>query len=86
MLHLRALIHRVRVLDVENDSDRAEGDTTSAFKSSKILDVTKSDDSSKQRDWEENRKVHENGSCRIVMSLTSSTHEDWVGRKPFGMP
>jgi hypothetical protein len=27
-LHLRALIHRVRVLDVENTADRAEGETT----------------------------------------------------------
>src|SRR5210317_2562336 len=26
MLHLRALIHRVRVLDVENTADRAEGE------------------------------------------------------------
>ena len=41
MLRLRALIHRVRVLDVENTADRAEGETI-ATKMISILEEMKS--------------------------------------------
>jgi len=40
MLHLRTLIHRVRVLDAENDADRAEGDQI-CFKMTSIIDEMK---------------------------------------------
>jgi hypothetical protein len=49
MLHLRVLIHRVRVLDVENETDRAEGDII-CFKMVSIIDEMKSDPS-KEHDW-----------------------------------
>jgi len=50
MMHLRALIHRVRVLDVDNETDRAEGDMI-CFKMVSIIDEMKSDPS-KKHDWE----------------------------------
>ena len=40
MMILRALIHRVRVLDAENDADRAEGDQI-CFKMNSIIDEMK---------------------------------------------
>ena len=40
MMILRALIHRIRVLDVENDADRAEGDQN-CFKMNSIIDEMK---------------------------------------------
>ena len=48
MLHLHVLLHRVRVLDEENDADRAEGDQT-CFKMLSIIDEMKSHHS--QREW-----------------------------------
>jgi len=48
MLYLRALIHRVRVLNAENDDDTAEGDQI-CFKMISIIDEMKSDHS--QSDW-----------------------------------
>jgi len=47
MLHLRTLIHRVRVLDAENDADRAEGDQT-CFKMVSIIDEMKSHHSQRE--------------------------------------
>ena len=49
MLHLRALIHRVRVLDVENTADRAEGETI-ATKMISILEEMKSHPSMQEHD------------------------------------
>ena len=50
MLHLRAPTHMVRVLNVENSSDRAEGDKI-CFKMVSIIDEMKSHPSM-HRDWE----------------------------------
>eukprot|EP00986_Skeletonema_menzelii_P012632 scaffold7046_cov151-Skeletonema_menzelii.AAC.2 len=49
MMRLRALIHRVRVLDAKSDVDRAEGDQI-CFKMISIIDKMK-DDPSMQREW-----------------------------------
>ena len=49
MLRLRALIHRVRVLDVENTADRAEGETIAA-KMISILEEMKSHPSMQEHD------------------------------------
>jgi hypothetical protein len=49
MLHLRALIHRVGVLDAKSDDDRAEGEQI-CFKMISIIDKMK-DDPSSQREW-----------------------------------
>lgn len=48
-LHLRALIHRVRVLDVENTADRAEGETI-ATKMISIVEEMKSHPSMAKQD------------------------------------
>eukprot|EP00985_Skeletonema_marinoi_P000868 scaffold355_cov161-Skeletonema_marinoi.AAC.1 len=48
MLYLRALIHRVRVLNAKNDADKAEGDQI-CFKMVSTIDEMKSDHS--QSDW-----------------------------------
>ena len=49
MVHLRALIHRMRVLDVKSDVDKAEGDQI-CFKMISIIDEMKGHPSM-QRDW-----------------------------------
>ena len=49
MLYLRALIHRVRVLDAENDADRVEGDQA-CLKMASIIDEMKSHQS--EREWD----------------------------------
>ena len=48
MLYLRALIHRVRVLDAENDADRAEGDQI-CYKMDSLIDELKRHHS--QQEW-----------------------------------